>query len=195
MVTHTRIFESDLEKVNSIRDQCGFRGSAWVIHSLLESQAENIATVEAIMKDRVPVVLTGKPLSGKSYFVKNKLLPSLTGSPVLVIDVQNEYDSLRKIGFDIFGLDFENFTDHIRFMPNSQSMVAESEIASLFSNLEMKRETLSKWTIIIEEGQAFKTCAPFVRFLYGSRHIVRKMVVVTPQTDSFLGLFTLRILR
>jgi len=78
---------------------------------------------------------------------------------------------------------------------NKQSMVAESEVSSLFANLEMKREQLSRWIIIVEEAQSFKNIASFVRFLYGSRHITKKMVVVTPQTDAFQGLMTLTIIR
>lgn len=194
MITHTRVFVEDLAKLNSIRDHCGFRGIAWVVRSLLEQQATNIATVEAIMNERVPVVLTGRPLAGKSYFVKQELLPALNNNPVLIIDVQNEYKELRQIGFDIFGFDFANFNEHVRFVPNSQSMVGESEVSSLFSNLEMKRELLSQWTIITEEAQAFKNVPCFVRFLYGSRHILRKMVVVTPQTDCFQGLKTVTAL-
>jgi hypothetical protein len=194
-VTHTRIFTEDLTKINQIRDSSGFRSTAWVLHSLLEVQAKNLATVESIMNERVPVILVGKPLAGKSYFIKNKLLVSLEGSPVLVIDVQNEYENLKKIGFDIFALDFTNFKEHVRFVPNSQSMVSESEIGSLFSNLEMKRDNLSKLTIIVEEGQAFKNIAPLVRFLYGSRHIVRKMVMITPQVDCFQGLTTFTVMR
>jgi len=31
----------------------------------------------------------------------------------------------------------------------------------------------------------------FAKFLYGSRHVVRKMIAVTPQTDAFQGLETL----
>jgi hypothetical protein len=180
---------------NIIRDQCGFRGSAWVIHSLLESQATNIATVDAIMDSRVPVILTGKPLSGKTTFVKEKLLPSLNGTPVLLLDVKNEYQKLRPVGFDIFSLDFENFNEHVRFIPNKQSMVAESEVGSLFANLEMKREVLLKWTIIVEEGQAFRNVPPFVKFLYCSRHMVRKMIVLTPQIDAFQGLIIFNIFR
>jgi hypothetical protein len=195
LVTHTRVLEEDLAKLNSIRDQCGFRGVAWVVHSLLEQQAANVATIEAIMNERVPVVLTGKPLSGKSYFVKNKLLPSLSGSPVLLIDSLSEYTDVKTIGFDIFGINFGKCNEHLRFIPNSQSRVAETEVEALFSNLDMKRNNLADWSIIVEEAQAYANVASFTKFLYSSRHYLRKMVVVSPKTDAFLGLVTLTILR
>lgn len=179
----------------SIKTGAGFVSLAWVIHNLLERQPENIATVEAVMNGNVPVVLTGKPMSGKTFFIKQKLLPSLAGNPVLLFDSWSEYKDLRSVGYDIYGLDFENCTDHIRFVPNTQSKVAETEVDSIFAHLDMKRNELSKWTIIAEEAHTFKNVSSFVKFLYGSRHIVRKMVAVTPQTDAFQGLAILTILR
>jgi hypothetical protein len=160
---------------------------------LLEAQAKNNATVEAVMDGNVPIVLTGKPLSGKTLFIKQKLLPSLVGNPVLLIDSWGEYTDLKNIQYDIYGLNFSNFTDHIRFVPNTQSRVAETEVESIFAHLDMKRNELSKWTIIAEEAHTFKNVSSFVKFLYGSRHIVKKMVAVTPQTDAFLGLVTLAV--
>lgn len=194
-VTHTRIFQEDLARLNNIRDQCGFRGVSWVIHSLLQQQAKDIATIEAVMNERVPVVLTGKPLSGKSYFVKNKLLPSLSGSPVLLIDSLNEYTAVKTIRFDIFSINFEKCNEHLRFIPNSQSRVAETEVEALFSNLDMKRNNLADLTVIVEEAQSYANVSSFVKFLYGSRHCLRKMVAITPKIDAFLGLVTLTILR
>jgi hypothetical protein len=192
--THVRIFSEDLKKLNAIREVSGFKSNAFVIHNLIDEKADNIASVERLMDSNVPVVLTGKPLSGKSTFIKTKLLPALQGSPVLVIDSLGEYNDLKTVSFDIFGIDFEHFTEHIRFVPNGQSMVAETEVGSLFSNLDMRRGALAKWTIITEEAHAYKNVSAFTKFLYGSRHYVRKMVVVTPQSDAFQGLSSVNIL-
>jgi len=52
---------------------------------------------------------------------------------------------------------------------------------------------MSRWIIIVEEAHSYKNVSAFTKFLYGSRHIVRKMVAVTPQTDAFQGLVTLTI--
>ena len=187
--------KDDLAKLMSIKKGTGFKSLAWVIHNLLEQQPKNIAAVEAVMNGNVPVVLTGKPLSGKTSFIKQKLLPSLVGAPLLVVDSWGEYKELRSIGYDIYGLDFDNFSDHIRFVPNSQSKVAETEVESIFAHLDMKRNSMSKWTIIVEEAHTFKNVASFLKFLYGSRHLVRKMVAITPQTDAFEGLVTLAVFR
>jgi len=57
----------------------------------------------------------------------------------------------------------------------------------------MRRSELSEWTIVVEEAHTFKNVSVFTKFLYGSRHIVRKMVAVTPQTDAYQGLVTLAV--
>jgi hypothetical protein len=102
---------------------------------------------------------------------------------------------LRNNGYELFGLNFKDFNEHLRFVPNTQSKVAETEIESIFAHLDMKRDDMSKWIIIVEEAHTCKNIPAFTKFLYGSRHIVRKMIAVTPQTDAFQGLTTLTILR
>lgn len=193
--THVRVFEDDYRQLSLIKKDVGFRSIAWVIRSLMKEQARNLASVEAIMNSNVPVVLTGKPLSGKTFFVKQKLLPSLKDCPVLVIDCWNEYDELRNIGYDIYGLNFKEFNEHIRFTPNSQSRVAITEVENIFGHLDMKRNEMSRWVVIVEEAHAFGCIPIFTKFLYGSRHIVRKMVAVTPQTNAYQGLATLAVCR
>jgi hypothetical protein len=190
-----RAFTDDIVKLNAIRQNFGFRNNAWVVHSLLAEKARNLASVEGIMNSTVPAVLTGLPLSGKSLFVKEKLLPSLVGTPVLVLDPLGEYDDLKNIGYDIFSLDFEAFNGHIRFVPNPYSKMAESEIENVFSHLDMKAKSLSRWVIVAEEAQSFRNISSFVKFLYSSRHHVRKMIAVTPMVDAFQGLLTFTVIR
>jgi len=191
--THVRVWKNDRQRLMSIKAGMGFKNVAWVVHKLLEEQAKNLASVDAVMAGNVPVVLTGKPLSGKTFFIKQKLLPSLRGNPVLVIDSWDEYGQLRNIAYDVYGLNFKDFNEQIRFVLNTQSRVAETEVENIFAHLDMKRNELAKWIVIVEEAHAFKNIAAFTKFLYGSRHIVRKMVAVTPQTDAFQGLVTLTI--
>ena len=191
--THIRVWKKDHQRLMAIKASVGFKNVAWVVHRVLEEQAKNLASVDAVMKGRVPVVLMGKPLSGKTFFVKDRLLPSLKDVPVLVIDSWNEYRELRNIGYDIYGLNFKDFSEQIRFVPNTQSRVAETEVENIFAHLDMKRNELSRWIVIAEEAHSFRNTTAFTKFLYGSRHIVRKMVAVTPQTDAFQGLVTLTI--
>lgn len=189
--THIRVLKKDHKKLMKIKRSMGFKGVGWVVHMLLEEKAKNPVTVEGVMKERVPVVITGKPLSGKTFFVRKRLLPSLKDNPVLVIDIWDDYKELRDIGYDIYGLNFKDFHKQIRYLPNRQSRVAETQVEGIFAHLDMKRKEMSRWIIIVEEAHAFKNIPAFTKFLYGSRHIVSKMVVVTPQTDAFKGLVTL----
>lgn len=192
---HVRVWKDDHEKLMSIRSNMGFSSLAWVIRHLLEEKATHTAGVEALLKGVVPAVLTGKPLSGKTYFVKTKLLTALEGSPVLVVDCWGEYTELRNVGYEFYSLNFKDFNEHIRFVPNKQSKVGEIEVENIFAHLDMKRDEMAKWIIIVEEAHAYKNVPAFTKFLYGSRHLVRKMVAVTPQTDAFQGLETLTVYR
>ena len=137
--THVRVWKSDHQRLMSIKAGMGFKNVAWVVRRLLEERARNLASVDAVMNGTVPVVLTGKPLSGKTFFVKQKLLPSLKSNPVLVIDSWDEYKELRNIGYDIYGLNFKDFNEQIWFVPNTQSRVAETEVENIFAHLDMKR--------------------------------------------------------
>jgi hypothetical protein len=190
-----RAFEDAVVKLNSIGQKFGFKNNAWVVHSLIADRACNLASVESVMNLTVPIIVTGLPLSGKSYYIKEKLLPSLVGTPVLVLDPLGEYDELKNVGYDIFSLDFETFCGHVRFVPNSYSKMAESEIENVFSHLDMKAKSLSRWVIVAEEAQSFRNISSFVKFLYSSRHHVRKMIAVTPMIDAFQGLLTFTVIR
>jgi hypothetical protein len=84
--THIRVWKTDHTRLKEIREHTGLENMAWVVHRLLQKQGRNLATVEAIMKDRTPIVVTGEPESGKTFFIKNRLLPTLKDNPVLVVD-------------------------------------------------------------------------------------------------------------
>lgn len=77
---------------------------------------------------------------------------------------------------------------------NLADITAITEVEGIFTHLDMKRNDMSRWVIIVEEAHTFQNVPSFTKFLYGSRHIVRKMIAVTPKTDAFPGLETLTIL-
>lgn len=194
--THVRVWRDDHKKLMNIRSSRGFSSLAWVVNMLLEEKDEHTPNVEELLKSTVPSILSGRPLAGKSFFVKQKLLPALAGSPVLVIDKWDEYKDLREIGLGgIYGLDVKDFKEHIRFVPNRQSKIGELEVENLFAYLDIKGNDMANWIIIVEEANAYKNCPAFTSFLYGSRHVVRKMIAVTPQLDAFQGLEILTVHR
>ena len=195
--TLVKLLEKDFEKLQRIKNDCGFQDLGYVIHQILESQSSNeMASVSKVMKESVPMVLCGKPLSGKSHWCKNVLIPSLNDYPLLLIDTVNEYSDLKEIK-TARELNLNN-KEHVRFCPSQHSIMGTMQIKGLFTKLNMMididKETLKNLVIIIEEAQTYKS-SWFNGFLYRSRHQVRKMIVVTPQTDCFQGLKTLTIFR
>lgn len=193
MSVHVRVPEELRDQIMSLKLEMGFRSAGNVVHYLLLQTQGSIkpATLERVMKRRVPVVITGKPLCGKTYFIRKQLLPKLNPYPVLVIDTWNGYRRIDKVGYEVNALDFGNYKGHIRFVPTKRSDIAEREIERLFEDLDMKRDDLRRWIVIVEEAHAYRNLPPFMKFLYGSRRIVRKMIAVTPDVDAFDGLETL----
>lgn len=195
MSVMVRVQEDIRDKLLSLRDQMGFRNVANVVRFLLSERSIKAASAEKIMEKRVPVVVTGKPLAGKTYFIRNRILAQLKAFPVLVIDTWDEYKEIRQMSYEVHAIDFRNFKGHVRFVPTKRTDIAEREVERLFEDLDMKRDELSRWVLIVEEAHAYRNLPPFMKFLYGSRRIVRKMIVVTPQLDAFEGLETLSIHR
>lgn len=184
--------DSDYDKLKKTQEECGFRDLGSVIHYIMEMQASiEIVTSNKIMKDCTPMVLSGKPLSGKTFWIKNCFIPSLTENPVLVIDANGEYDFLKEIA-NIRELDFPS-NQHVRFRPSQHSIMGTIQIKALFTELnmmvDMNKDALKNLVLIIEESQSYKS-SWFNGFLYKSRHLVRKMLVVTPMLDCFQGLET-----
>jgi len=190
-----RLWKDDVKKLQKMRDELGFGNIANCVRLLLKDKRRQPVTVEKIMNETVPVVITGHPLSGKTTFVKKKLLPKLNPHPVMVIDIWGEYKELKDCKSDIYSLDFKTYKGKLRFVPQKLSLVAEKEIEFLFNHLDMKRDQLSDWVLIVEEAHSFKDIPAFSKFLYGSRRIVRKLVCVTPKTDAFPGLVTFTVSR
>lgn len=192
--THVRVFKRDHEWLKWIKANMGFRSYSWIIHAILSERVKTIPNVNAIMQGNNPVVLTGQPGSGKTYFVKDALLSSLTSASVLVVDSLDEYSGLRKVGYDFYSIDFSQFIGQIRYVLNKNSRVALTEVENIFAYLDMSREKLSNLVIIVEEAHAYKSVGPFMKVLYASRHFFRKIIVITPQLDAFQGLPVYNIL-
>ena len=185
---HVRVWKKDHEELMERKRDVGYKNLASAVHSLLVKNESDLPSVEKVMEEHVPVVLTGLPLSGKTYFVRNKLIPQL--NPVLVIDRLGDYEDLEDLGHKIYGFDFKRSNGKVRFVPNKRSELGKTEVESIFRRLMMIRDELANWTIIAEEAHVYHDLGAFTDFLYGSRHYVRKMIVVTPKTDAFPGLLT-----
>lgn len=186
------------DKVLSLKQDMRFNAANDVVEFLLMKSSGTIkpAIRQDIMNETVPVVLTGKPLSGKTFFIRNNVVSRLWHHSILVIDTWNEYKEIQTVGYELNSFNFREMDKKkIRFVPNKRGDIAEREIERLFEDLDMKRDELANWVIIVEEAHAYKNIPSFMKFLYGSRRIVRKMIVVTPQLDAFEGLETFTVYR
>jgi hypothetical protein len=81
-------------------------------------------------------------------------------------------------------------------MQNSAMNVLQ--VKALFTGLNMMIDSnpkaLENLVLIVDEAQSYKS-SWFNGFLYKSRHHLRKMIVITPQTDCYQGLETFMVLR
>ncbi len=186
-LTLVKLKPEDYNKLQTIAHECGFQDTGFVIHHLLESQpTTEMVTVAKVMNECVPVCLTGKPLSGKSYWVKNTLIPALKDkNPVLLIDPNHEYDMLKEIK-SIRELELSS-NQHARFCPSKNSLMGMMQIKSLIIELNAMididedafRDTSqhSGLVLIFEEYHKSNWANAF---LFKSRHTTRKAIIITP---------------
>jgi hypothetical protein len=119
--------DNDFEKLKRIQDECGFRDLGSVIHHVIAMQAAvEMVTSAKIMKDSTPMVLSGKPLSGKTYWTKSVFIPSLPDNPVLLIDANAEYESLDEIK-SLRELNLET-NQYVRFKPAQHSVMGTMQV-------------------------------------------------------------------
>ena len=187
-----RISRRNIEKLLELKRAMNIKSIDAVVGYLVSEIMSDFkqATVEEVMRDTVPVILTGIPNAGKTFFLREKLLPSVNGEdPVLVVDVHSEYPNLEQIDLGKFyALDFKAERRKLRFIPNSDVDVSKSEIAGLVSHLVRNQKFLAHWTIIVEEGHRFEKLKVLKDFMAESRKHTRKLIVVSHQTEPFKGL-------
>jgi len=189
-LTLVNLRQEDYNKLQLIMQESGFTDIGNAIHSVMQSQTTlEVVTPAKVMETNVPVVLGGRPLSGKSHWLKNTFIPAMKDNSVLVIDANSEYEFLSEIkSIREIGLSTNN---QARYVPVQHSIMGTMQVKALFTELNMQidldKESLKNLVLIVEEGQSYKS-SWFNGFLYKSRHILRKMIVVTPQIDCFQGL-------
>jgi len=187
-----RISRRNIEKLLELKRAMNIKSIDAVVGYLVSEIMSDFkqATVEEVMRDTVPVILTGIPNAGKTYFLREKLLPSVNGEdPVLVVDVHSEYPSLEQIDLGKFyALDFKAEGRKLRFIPNPDVDVSKSEIAGLVSHLVRNQKFLAHWTLVIEEGHRFEKLKVLRDFMAEARKHTRKLIVVSHQVEPFKGL-------
>jgi len=190
-------FLSRLESETALRshNEC----VSFLVETLIRTRDMALpATTELIFIDDRPTVLTGQSGSGKTLYTKTRLLPTIR-APVFVLDVVGEYTGIRKVSLsDLFSLKWEKASDstRIRFVPNNNTLLADSETAMLFDRLNVVKKEgfepnvvpsgqLSKWVIITEESHRLLRSSQFTDFLSESRKFCKKILVISNNTGPF----------
>jgi len=190
-------FLSRLESETALRshNEC----VSFLVETLIRTRDMALpATTELIFIDDRPTVLTGQSGSGKTLYTKTRLLPSIK-APVFILDVVGEYTGIRKITLsDLFSLKWQKADEstRIRFVPNNNTLLADSEVTMLFDRLNVVKKEgfqpnvvpsgqLSKWVIITEESHRLLRSSQFTDFLSESRKFCRKILVISNNTGPF----------
>jgi hypothetical protein len=160
---------------------------SFFIHTIEEEEYPT-PTLEAIMENSVPAILTGLPGVGKTTFLREVVIPRLE-PPIFVLDPHSEYRNLKQITLgDFFSLDFEREDRKLRLVTHSNVDVSKSEADSVFRHFIMFQKNLNRWAIIVEEGHRFQE-SPFLKsFVAEARKHTKKVVVVSHRADSLKGL-------
>jgi len=186
-----RISASALQRMRVLKERLGFRSYESLIVHLANTAEEKEypePTPAMVMGDTVPVVLTGVPGSGKTFFAR-KLVESLDNGPVLVLDVHDEYAGLEEIGFgEFFSLDWTRDRRKLRLIPSPSVDVSKAEADAVFRHLVMFQKQLRDWVLVVEEGHRFME-SPFLKaFIAEARKHTRKLIIISVQLGPFEGL-------
>ena len=193
-ITHMRISLQNYGELGKLKERLNIRSRDAVLSVVLSEYLNRTeefpeATPELVMKDAVPVILTGIPGSGKTSFLRGTLVPRIN-STVFCLDVHNEYPNLEKINLgEFFSLNFKRVSGKkFRLVSSSNVDLSKSEADSIFRHLIMFQKELAHWSIIVEEGHRFAD-SPFLRSLIAeSRKFMRKFIVVSHQIEPYEGL-------
>jgi len=187
-----RVTRANREKLKELKKSFNVRSYDAVLSFLLKNQGQEYpeASSENIMNNSIPVILTGLPGSGKTTFLREKLIPELdTDTSLFVLDVHSEYPKLEQIDLGKFySLDFGSENRKLRFVTSTNPMIAKSEANSIFEHMIMMQKTLYKWVMIIEEGHRFVRSTALRSLVAESRKHMRKLILVSHQVEPYKGL-------
>jgi hypothetical protein len=136
-----------------------------------------------------PVILTGSSGAGKTTTLK-QLLAQWQGN-VFLLDVSDEYGSLRKLGLGkIFSLDWSKPNQRVRFVPSSNVEASRGEASAVFGHLNFVKSSgnLKEWCLVVEEGHRFGQDPNLRALLIEARKFVRKLVLVTTDWRLYEGI-------
>src|SRR5438552_199620 len=187
---NTRTSAYNLGWLKKLQSESGLTSYNQTLTFLVESmiRTKQLAlpiSVESLLADDRPALLTSGSGTGKTLWTRTKLLPILPNlhSPTAIIDTAGEYSSIRKLALpDLFTLKWDKVPDStmLRFVPNSSTLLADAELSMFFDRLNVVKQQgftpsrvpsghLSRWILICEEGHRLLRNSSFMDFLSESR--------------------------
>jgi hypothetical protein len=162
----------------------------WAENSRLETHILP-ASKALIFRDDRPCCVTGPSGSGKSLWIKTRLLPHIEG-PLFLLDAQSEYSMLKSVNIGkLLGTKWATAaaTTRIRFCLNANYDIARGEARSIFSQLIMlagegfspikiPSGSLERWVVLVEESHRYSSDPYFRTFVSEARKHIRKLILV-----------------
>lgn len=171
------------DELKTLKKEWKFRSlQALLRYLLMNAKERELAVIsENIFQDTRPVILTGESGAGKTTAMK-KLLRKVNSS-ILVIDVSNEYDFLKRISLsEFFTIDFTK-NQQLRFVPSSSQELCKAEVNLILRHLNfIKRDgKLKNAIIVIEEAHRFLDDQELLTLLIEARKFIKKLIVITTE--------------
>lgn len=191
--TTYRVSRFNLARMRTLKERLGFSSYDSLISFMIGVvNREGVippASSRLVMRDSAPVIVTGEPGSGKTFFVRS-LIEAHPLTPVFTIDVHREYQGLKRVDLGgFFSLDWGE-DGRYRFTPHSNVEVSRAEVDSVLRHLNMVKQTgiLRNWMIVVEEAHRFHDLPSLRSFIVEARKFTRKLLVVCTDWKLFEGL-------
>jgi mRNA-degrading endonuclease RelE of RelBE toxin-antitoxin system len=147
-----------------------------------------VATSENVDREGAPVVIFGRPNSGKSYTLRNLARAyNQQGTGTIVIDLANEHQDLGKKISANAALTRRFKRGNFRIVPETDPRLRLLSITRIFERLLMLAEKgrLRDFAVLIDEGNELTEIKELKDFLIESRKFIKKAVIVSADPTSY----------
>lgn len=184
-----QITERDWNRIQSIKEQFGFKTFGEVVEHLTKESAYRYDPTKSLESSR-PLLVIGPPESGKTIFTKGFIK---NYEKVFVVDVSKEYTDFKLVNIgDLFGNTIWQTDKRFRYIPEDNQIFSDMQMHYLFAILlgKMKEENspMKDFCLVIEDAVRFSTIQSIRSFIAESRKFVKKVIVVCQDAKAYEGL-------
>lgn len=195
-LTSIYIIRGTRDKLKELKKELGFRSyDALMNHMSIEIKSMGAvppADYELVFTQlgTRPAIITGMSGSGKSTTVR-ELIARWPGN-VFAVDVTGvDFPDLEKIDFaEFFSIKWKKEGQRLRFIPNSNVQISQTEMAAIFSHLNFIKtsEQLKNWLVLVDEAHRFSNDQNLRSLIIEGRKWLAKMLVVTTDWKVYEGI-------